>query len=52
MPHGCRADWRAAPMRDYRTAAMLFLRLARSWEVMPVGRMTAFHPSTYSAEYL
>jgi hypothetical protein len=30
---------------------MIFLRLARSWEVMPAGCMMAFHPSTYSAEY-
>ena len=36
----------------YLTAAMIFLRLARSWEVKPAGRITAFHPSTYSAEYL
>src|SRR3984957_11016717 len=31
---------------------MIFLRVARSLEGIPAGRMTAFHPSTYSAVYL
>jgi hypothetical protein len=43
---------RGALVGDYLTAAMISLRLARSAAVMPAGRMTAFHPSTYSAEYL
>ena len=31
---------------------MMFLRLVRSWEVMPAGCMPVFHPSTYSAVYV
>src|SRR6185437_11080550 len=40
------------PGPAYLTPEMIFLRLARSWVVMPAGRMTALNPSTYSAEYL
>src|SRR5262249_37849034 len=42
---------RPALAGDPLTFAMIDLRLARSWVVIPAGRSMAFHPSEYSPAY-